>query len=261
MNCPGSCRSLVLKDIVMTNESFLCICSANVLAFPLYPRTGRANSEERTAESGEGWRSQFHLLREAERCEIGKSRRRLAINMPSQKLSLHLLQFEPLCIPQRSQASRGVRIRIRKSCQKAVGGSPHRRRPRQTDTFAEALAKFPPPPPPALIRKLGSKELCGLGKVMWLNQYEGKTQSEYHNFPKSGRQSAVQSCRTSEAIHYRQTAEGKKLLDISQEELPLGTVTIVLYHDQPVHGTVAGLQMTDLGDKKEPATPLSLPSV
>lgn len=50
----------------------------------------------------------------------------------------------------------------------SMGSSPHRKKRLTTEAeggFSSALAKHPPPIPPPLLRRLGSKEISGLGKV------------------------------------------------------------------------------------------------
>uniref|UniRef100_T1HX62 Uncharacterized protein n=1 Tax=Rhodnius prolixus TaxID=13249 RepID=T1HX62_RHOPR len=58
---------------------------------------------------------------------------------------------------------------LRASPKLSMGSSPHRKKRLTTEAeggFSSALAKHPPPIPPPLLRRLGSKEISGLGKVV-----------------------------------------------------------------------------------------------
>ncbi|XP_073988987.1 kinesin-like protein CG14535 isoform X2 [Rhodnius prolixus] len=58
----------------------------------------------------------------------------------------------------------------------SMGSSPHRKKRLTTEAeggFSSALAKHPPPIPPPLLRRLGSKEISGLGKVKVMLKVSG----------------------------------------------------------------------------------------
>ncbi|XP_014259539.1 kinesin-like protein CG14535 isoform X1 [Cimex lectularius] len=70
-------------------------------------------------------------------------------------------------ISREAQASAAAVFFARATAKLSLGSSPHRKK-RLTgdgDGFSQALSKYPPPIPPPLLRRLGSKEISGLGKV------------------------------------------------------------------------------------------------